>query len=132
MSEAANVQAKAKSFRMIFSRTSLRHILSHCVRRNQLRSAARESPSAASNLLLTVIHRGWARSKSRWASTSIHPHMNRFLQLLAVALAIGIPCARQNRALGQTAARNASAQAPIDSYRALVTEYCVTCHNTGL
>ncbi len=55
--------------------------------------------------------------------------MKRFLQTMAVVLAITVPIALPNAAWAQTP--NAS-PAPADSRRALVRTYCVTCHNTRL
>ncbi len=65
--------------------------------------------------------------------------MKRFISVSAVVVAIAFPAVLLTRALGQTPAgkaptENGSAQRPTleDPHRAMVTTYCVTCHNARL
>jgi mono/diheme cytochrome c family protein len=55
--------------------------------------------------------------------------MKRFLYASAVVAAIALPAILETRALGQPPAGRAVAA---DPHRALVTTYCVTCHNARL
>ena len=53
--------------------------------------------------------------------------MKRFISASAVVVAIALPAILQTRAVGQT-----SAATPEDPHRALLSTYCVTCHNARL
>jgi mono/diheme cytochrome c family protein len=56
--------------------------------------------------------------------------MKRFISASAVVVAIAFPAILKTRALGQTS--NANVAAETDPHRAMVTTYCVTCHNARL
>ena len=58
--------------------------------------------------------------------------MKRFLSASAVVVAIAVPAILQVRALGQIAAGKAPGVKAEDPHRAMLTTYCVTCHNARL
>jgi len=58
--------------------------------------------------------------------------MRRFISASAVVVVIALPAVLHIRALGQTSAGNAPAEAAPDPHRAMVATYCFTCHNARL
>jgi len=58
--------------------------------------------------------------------------MKRFISASAVVVVIAFPVVLQIGALGQTSTGKAPAETAPDQYHAMVTTYCVTCHNTRL
>src|SRR3954453_881830 len=58
--------------------------------------------------------------------------MRRFISASAVVAAIAFAAILPNRALAQTAAPKPAAEVGADPHRAMVTSYCVTCHNARL
>jgi len=58
--------------------------------------------------------------------------MKRFISASAVVVVIALPAVLHIKALGQTSAGKAAAEAAPDPHRAMVATYCFTCHNARL
>ena len=58
--------------------------------------------------------------------------MNRFIAASAVVLAVAFPAFLETKALGQAPIAPVAGRGIEDPHRALVTTYCVTCHNARL
>ncbi len=58
--------------------------------------------------------------------------MTRFISATAVVVVVAFPAILQTRALGQASSGKAPIETAPDPHRAMVTTYCVTCHNARL